>query len=85
MENQFLKRIENFISDYSLISTGDKIVLGVSGGADSVALLEVLNELKGKYDLRLFVVHINHGLREEAAKEEKYVESLCKERNIPFY
>ena len=85
MENQFLKRIENFISDYSLITAGDKIVLGVSGGADSVALLEVLNELKAKLDLRLFVVHINHGLREEALAEEKYVESLCKERDIPFY
>ena len=85
MENQFLKRIENFISDYSLISMHDRIVLGVSGGADSVALLEVLNELKEKYSLRLFVVHVNHGLREEAKEEAKYVESLCKERDIPFY
>ena len=85
MENQFLKRIENFIADYSLISMHDRIVLGVSGGADSVALLEVLNELKDKYSLRLFVVHVNHGLREEAKEEAKYVEALCKERDIPFY
>jgi len=85
MENQFIKQIENFITKYSLISNNDKIVLGVSGGADSVALLEVLNELKVTYNLRLFVVHINHGLREEAKEEAEYVESLCKERDIPFY
>ena len=68
-----------------MLRSGASVTAGVSGGADSVALLEVLNELKAKLDLRLFVVHINHGLREEALAEEKYVESLCKERDIPFY
>lgn len=68
-----------------MINKGEGIILGVSGGADSVCLLTVLNELKELFNLRLYVVHVNHGIRGiEADNDEKYVESLCSRMNIWF-
>ena len=81
----FLTQAEKFIEDKNLITQGDGIVIGVSGGADSVALLLLLNSLKLKYKLSLYVVHVHHGLRAEADAEAEYVRSLCEERDIPFF
>ncbi|SCX04662.1 tRNA(Ile)-lysidine synthase [Lachnospiraceae bacterium YSD2013] len=81
----FITKAEKFIKDKTLIKSGDKIVMGVSGGADSVALLLLLNSLKVKMSLSLYVVHVNHCLRPEADSEALYVETLCKERGIPFF
>lgn len=68
-----------------MINKGEGIILGVSGGADSVCLLTVLNELKGLFDMELYVVHINHGIRGiEADNDEKYVEAMCSSMNIWF-
>lgn len=69
----------------SLLNYGDNVVLGVSGGADSTTLLLTLNELKEKYNLKLFVVHVNHMLREEAFAEAEYVKGLCEERGIEYF
>lgn len=85
MKHGFIKKIENFIEEKKLISYGENLVVGVSGGADSVALLLVLDSLKQKLGLKLFVVHVNHGLRKEAVEEASYVKSLCEERQIPFF
>ena len=81
----FLTKAEKFIADKKLITNGDGIVMGVSGGADSVALLLLMDYLKDKYALSLYVVHVHHGLRAEADSEALYVKKLCTERNIPFY
>ena len=81
----FLTQADKFIEDKNLITRGDGIVMGVSGGADSVALLLLLDSLKLKYNLSLYVVHVHHGLRAEADAEAEYVQSLCEERNIPFF
>lgn len=81
----FLNKAAKFITDRDLIHTNDGIVMGVSGGADSVALLLLMNFLKEKYSLSLYVVHVNHGLRPEADFEAAYVEQLCAERGIPFF
>ncbi len=85
MNDTFLTKVSAFIADNKMFKKGDSIVLGVSGGADSVALLLVCDFLKEKFELNLSVLHVNHGLREEAASEGKYVESLCRQRNIPFF
>ena len=85
MQNNFLKKVDNYIEKKGLISRGDRLVLGVSGGADSVCLLLTMCALKEKYELELFVVCVNHGLREEAKEEASYVEKLCKERGIKFF
>lgn len=84
MNSKFLSKVENYIEENHMLNMGDTVVMGVSGGADSVALFLVLNALREKYCLNLYTVHVNHGLREEAKEEALYVKALCEERDIPF-
>ena len=67
-----------------MISQGDFIAVGVSGGADSVCLLLLLCELKQEYGLELHAVHINHGIRREAFKDQEFVENLCRRLKVPW-
>jgi len=69
---------------HHMIGQGDFIAVGVSGGADSVCLLLLLCELKQEYDLELCAVHINHGIRREAFKDQEFVENLCRRRKVPW-
>ena len=78
-------RILNTIKKYNLIQDGDKIVIGVSGGPDSICLLHVLNELKNELNFKIFVAHVNHMIREEADEETKYVVNFCKNLNIECF
>ena len=81
-----LDQVKSCIKEYNMITKGDRIVIGVSGGADSVCLFHVLLELKEEYELTLFAVHINHCLRgEEADQDEEYVRNLCLKNNTAFY
>ena len=75
------------ITEYNLIEKGDNIVIGVSGGPDSMALLNMLINLKkdGKIDGKIIVAHVNHGIRIEAEEETKFVEEFCKKNNILCY
>ncbi len=68
-----------------MLTPGDTVVAGVSGGADSLCLLFLLKELQKEMSLTLAVVHVNHMLRPEACEEAAYVERLCKELQVPFY
>lgn len=71
-------RVEAYIQKHQLLERGDHLVAGVSGGADSVCLLLVLAELQESWQLRLEVVHIDHGLRgKDAMEDADYVENLC--------
>lgn len=80
-----LKKVEAYIKQYHMIEEGDRIVLGVSGGADSISLFFVMLELCKKYNIEMVVVHVNHGIRgEEAAADERYVISLCEQHGILF-
>lgn len=85
MKNKVIETIKK----YNLIENGDKIVLGVSGGPDSIAMLNILNEIKmdEKIDLNfeIVVAHINHMIRKEAADDERFVKDFCKKKNIEFY
>lgn len=86
-----IKNIEQNIIENNLIKNNDKIVVGVSGGPDSMCLLDSLITLKNvftnKYDISysLIVAHVNHMIREESKKEKIYVENFCKKYDIPFY
>ncbi len=72
------KRVRDFIIENKLVEEGDRIIIGVSGGADSVCLLDIFIELKNELDFEIFPVHINHGIRGKSAKEdENYVKVLC--------
>ncbi len=81
-----IEKVKNIINQYHMLSRGDSVLLALSGGADSVCLLEVLLLLKEEYELTLFAAHMNHNLRgEESDADENFVRMLCKEKNIPLF
>ena len=79
------KKVFAYIEEYGMISPGDGIVAGVSGGADSVCMLELLSAYAERVALKLYVVHVNHGLRKEAREDAGYVEELCRQKGLPFF
>lgn len=83
MEEKILKTIK----EYNLIENGDKVIVGVSGGPDSITLLDVLSKIKNKniIDFEIIVCHINHMIREEATADEEYVKEYCIKNNIKCF
>ena len=81
MEEKVLKTIQK----YKLIESGDKIVIAVSGGPDSMCLLDVLRKLKEKLKIEIVVAHVNHSIREEADSETLYIKDYCKKHDIEIY
>lgn len=80
-----IDKIKQYIEKHNMLKKGDQIIVGVSGGADSVCLFHVLLRLMKEYDLTLHVIHVNHGIRgEEALRDEVFVSELCKESSISF-
>ena len=79
-----MEEVYNFIRSEIDLKPNDTIVVGVSGGPDSMALLYILNEFKIKMGLKLICAHINHNTRKESDEEEKYVRGFCKDNNIVF-
>ena len=79
------QKILQTIKKYNLIKENDSIVIGVSGGPDSICLLHVLNELKNELNFKIYVAHINHMIREEADSETEYVKDFCKNLEIECY
>lgn len=79
----FTEKVEQLINKKSLVAPGMRIVVGVSGGADSVALLTVLNDLAPKYSLNLYAAHLNHLLREEAGEDAAFVQKFAGSLGIP--
>jgi len=85
-KNQVLRTVEQVISTYAMFKPNDKVLVGVSGGPDSVALLHVLLELAPEYDLKLGIAHLNHGLRgQEADADAEFVSSLARKFDLPCY
>ena len=78
-----MNKVKEFIKEKNLIQNGDHIIIGVSGGADSVYLLLILNELRESMNLTITVVHINHMIRREAVDDQKFVQDLCGQLLIP--
>ena len=82
IKREFIK----FINDKELINIGDGIVVGLSGGPDSVCLLNLLVSIREEFNLKLAAVHINHMLRgDEANKDEEFCLKLCKELDVDFF
>jgi tRNA(Ile)-lysidine synthetase-like protein len=78
------KKIEQFISQHALISDNAKIVVGLSGGPDSVFLLHFLATLQKKKNISLIAAHLNHEWRSQADEEENLCRSIAQRLNIPF-
>ena len=83
------EKVLETIKKYNLIENGDRIVLGVSGGPDSISMLNILNDIRNDKNLHMefdiIVAHVNHMIREEAKDDEKFVEDFCKKIDVPFY
>ncbi|MFA5276445.1 MAG: tRNA lysidine(34) synthetase TilS [Candidatus Omnitrophota bacterium] len=79
-----LNKIKNTIKKYGLIRKGDKILVGVSGGPDSVALLYALNKLSKNDSFHLHIAHLDHRLREDSAKDAAFVKKLSLKLKIPL-
>ena len=77
-----LQRTAEFMKEHRMAAAGEKIVIGLSGGMDSVCLFHVLKDL----GYELAAVHVHHGIRgEEADRDERFAKELCERYNIPFY
>ncbi|NCO68420.1 MAG: tRNA lysidine(34) synthetase TilS [Nitrospirae bacterium CG_4_10_14_0_8_um_filter_41_23] len=82
---ELTNKVTATIKKYSMLSGKEKILIGLSGGPDSVCLLNVLNNLKNKFMLDLYTVYIDHGLRpEETPEETEFCKKLCAGLSIPF-
>lgn len=79
-----MEKAREAIKRYNLIKKGDRIVIGVSGGPDSVALLYVLNGLKKEFNLTLHIAHLDHMLRRESRRDAEFVEALANKLRLPI-
>lgn len=78
-------KVKKIIERYNMFSPGDRVLVGVSGGPDSVCLLHILNRCRKDMALSLHVVHINHGIRKrESKREEKFVSHLAGRMGLPI-
>ncbi|MFH1539690.1 MAG: tRNA lysidine(34) synthetase TilS, partial [bacterium] len=85
-ETTLEEKVLNTIRDRGLIPPGDKVIVGLSGGADSTALLHILYNLRQKSRWTLAAAHLNHGLRgAEADGDEQFAKSSCEKLKIEFF
>lgn len=79
-------RVRSTINKYSLLEKGDKVVLGLSGGPDSVCLLHILKQLESEYNISIYAAHLNHQIRGiEAQKDVMYISQLCDSLGVKFF
>ena len=81
---KIMQKVINFLENELMLKDNDVIVLGNSYGPDSMALLNVLLNIKKKKDISIIIAHVNHNLRKESAKEKIDLENFCKEKNLVF-
>ncbi len=83
--DNFIAKVAKTIEENRMLERGEGVVVGVSGGPDSVALLHLLSRLREKWSLKLMVAHCNHGLRgEESERDEEFVRKISELWGIPF-
>ena len=80
-----LKIAENTVSAHNMLARNDRVLIGLSGGADSTALLYTMLSLKEKYNLEIACAHINHCLRDTADRDMLFAESLCEKLGVKFF
>lgn len=86
LKNRLLKTVENTILAHGMLEPKDSVVIAVSGGPDSVALLHILYEIAPHFSLKLGVAHLNHGLRQnDSDNDAGFVESLAATFDLPCY
>ena len=84
MTKKFEQMVIDHIRAYDMIAPGERIIVGVSGGRDSVCLLYLLNKLSKEWGFSLFAVHVNHMLRvQESERDKAFVKDLCRSLDVP--
>ncbi|MFY9114279.1 MAG: tRNA lysidine(34) synthetase TilS [Dethiobacteria bacterium] len=78
-------KVRKTIDRHKLFQPGDKVLTGVSGGPDSLCLLHILLQLRSELGIRIYVAHLDHGLRAEASREFEFVRALSGKWGLPFY
>ncbi|MFZ5800233.1 MAG: tRNA lysidine(34) synthetase TilS [Candidatus Omnitrophota bacterium] len=79
------EKFQKTILQYGLLKPREHLLLGVSGGADSLAMLFLFLQLRGKWGLKISVGHLDHGLRKDSAEDLIFVKKLCGRLGVPFY
>ncbi len=80
-----IEKVRKFMEEYAMLTPGDTLIAGISGGADSVCLFHILYALSGKMHFSFSAVHVNHGIRgEEAERDAGFVRRLCAQYGVPF-
>ncbi len=82
-KDKFMEKVSSYMEEYRMLQPGDAVVVGVSGGADSVCLLFLLCKIREQLQLKLQVVHVNHGLRETADRDSQFVLQICEKWGVP--
>jgi len=78
-------QVEKYIEDNTLLKAGDHVGVAVSGGVDSMCLLALFQSLKSEYDLTLYALHFEHGIREKRSHlDAQFVKNYCKKHDISF-
>src|SRR5262245_50495755 len=80
--DSFLQRVQQTIQDFRMLDSGHTVLVAVSGGADSMVLLDTLRRLREPLALKLFVAHLNHQLRPDAAEDALFVEAIARDLGI---
>ena len=79
-----LEKVKSYIEKWHMLKSEDCVIVGVSGGADSICLLWVLSNIQKEIGFRLVAVHVNHGIRgDEADADEAYVKRFCEQLGVP--
>lgn len=81
--HELIKRVEHYIGRHHLIGAGQTVIVGLSGGPDSVFLLHVLHQLHTN-EYQLVAAHLDHGWRETSARDVVFCKELCEKLNVPF-
>lgn len=84
-EHKLITKVKATIEKHSMFSFGETVLVGLSGGADSVCLLTVLNKLGLEFEIKLHAIYIDHGLRPAEIPEEiAFCQKLCEGLTVPF-
>lgn len=81
-----VNKVKQYIRQHNLIEENDTVIVGLSGGADSVCLLRLLAECKEQLKVHIVCVHVHHGIRgKDADDDERFVRKLCEKRDVELY
>ncbi len=86
IEKKILRTVEHTIGTRRMVQAGDTVLVAVSGGPDSVALVHILLALAAKFSFQVAMAHLNHCLRQnESARDEAFVVSLAEQLELPVH